>query len=193
VHRLPQVISREQVELLLQSTLNRKHRVLFMLAYGAGLRAGEACSLCIDDIDSSRMAIRVRNAKRGKERETILGPRLLQELRAYYRCFQPSGSLLFPGVRDATLPLSRQAFFKALQIAAGRIGLRQRIYPHLLRHCFATELLEDGVDLRTVQILLGHSSITSTARYIHLSEIRRRQVRSPLDRPTALSKTRIGR
>jgi site-specific recombinase XerD len=191
--KLPGVLSGGEVEQLLTAARKPVHRALFMLAYGAGLRASEACALQVEDIDSARMVIRVRNAKRNKERETILGRRLLAELRDYWRQTRPPRPYLFPGTGGAGPTMTRQAFYKALYRTAEGVGLRQRVGPHVLRHCFATTLLEDGVDLRTVQILLGHASISSTTRYLHLTEARRRAVRCPLDCRVQRPKSRLER
>jgi site-specific recombinase XerD len=156
-------------------------RTILMLAYGAGLRVSEACGLRIEDIDSKAMVLNVRNGKGGRDRTVMLGSRLLQTLRRYYRSTRPQGPELFPG-RGKRRTLTRAAVCKALKRALVRVKLNQRITPHTMRHCFATHLLEDGVDLRTVQILLGHASISTTTLYTHVTPARMGQVQSPLDR-----------
>jgi integrase/recombinase XerD len=151
-----------------------------MTMYGAGLRVSELCKLEIPDINSKRMVIHVRHAKRGRERHAMLGPRLLESLREYFRERRPSGPYLFPGYKpDACL--TRAAVAKAVQTAARTAGLKMHVHPHSLRHAFATHLLEDGVDLRTVQVLLGHASMRSTMTYVHVTAARQRAIRSPLD------------
>ncbi len=175
----PVVLSRQEVHDLLRAVLRPKERALFMTCYAAGLRISEACHLQIPDIDSKRMLIHVRHPKGGRERQTLLSPRLLQELRDYWRLERPP-LWLFPGQTPAT-PLStdfaRQVFVKACRDA----GLTKHCTPHTLRHCFATHLLEAGVDLIVLQNLLGHQSLRTTSRYTHLSTEHFRTVVSPLD------------
>jgi site-specific recombinase XerD len=151
-----------------------------MLAYGAGLRVSEICRLCIDDVDAKRMVLRIRNAKRGRERYVMLSARLLRELRAYWKATRLAGPLFFPG-RAGRPRLTRKALQKAFADAARRAGLAKRVSPHTLRHSFATHLLEAGTDLRSLQVLLGHASITSTTIYLHVSTARLQSIASPLD------------
>ena len=178
VHR-PQVFSVEEVEKLLTAGCpNLKHRAFLMTVYGAGLRLGEACHLKPAHIDSARMVIRVEEGKGRKDRYTLLSPRLLQELRAYWRAVRP-GPWLFFG-RDRARPLvegSGQAIF---DLAVERAGLPKKGGIHSLRHSFATHLLESGVEITVVQKLLGHSSLSSTVTYLHVRRERVAQVQSPL-------------
>ena len=151
-----------------------------MVLYGAGLRVSEVCALEPTDIDSQRMLIRVRSGKGDKERYVMLSPRLLATLRAYWRLRPPRGPYLFPSPRPDK-PLSRMAVFRVVRRAAHRAGLHKRVSPHVLRHCFATHLLEAGSDIRVIQVLLGHRSIRTTARYAMVSRAHVGTVTSPLD------------
>lgn len=177
---VPKVPSRAQVAQLIEGASIPKHKAMMTTLYGAGLRVGEMRRLQIGDIDSQSMVIHVREAKRYRARDALLSPRMLAVLRAYYASSRPTGPYIFPGYGTES-PLSRNAVSKAMKHAARNAGLTIHIYPHRLRHAFATHLLEDGVDLRTVQVLLGHSCLQSTMTYLHVSEARRRAVHSPLD------------
>jgi site-specific recombinase XerD len=187
-HPAPDVLSGSEVSGLLAHAPSLKHKALFMLMYGAGLRVSEACLLQVGDIDSTRMVLHVRRTKNRYDRVVPLSVRTLCTLREYYREARVKarvkarlkGSLLFPGYK-ADVPITRSAINSAMMRAVAAAGLQKHVYPHLLRHSFATHLLELGTDLRTVQILLGHRSLQSTARYTHLSEARRATLRSPLD------------
>jgi site-specific recombinase XerD len=151
-----------------------------MTTYAAGLRLSEACHLAPRDIDSQRMVIHVRHGKGGDERYVMLSERLLAVLRAYWRNARPAGEYLFVGARRGTPPSStsvRRVIRKALVAA----GIKKPVTPHLLRHSFATHLLETGTDLRTIQVLLGHRSITTTQLYTQVSTARIARTRSPLD------------
>ena len=177
---LPMVPSRAQIARLIDGASILKHRAMMVTLYGAGLRVSELCRLYIGDVDSQSMVIHVRKAKGFRARDALLSPRMVATLRRYYASCRPRGPYMFPGYR-AEAPLSRNAVSKAMTHAARNAGLDIRVYPHLMRHAFATHLLEDGVDLRTVQVLLGHSSMRSTMGYVHVSEARRQAVRSPFD------------
>ena len=178
--KLPNVMSRELVARLLEGAATIKQRAMFETLYGAGLRVGELCALHLTDIDSRSMVIHIRNAKRGRARDALLSPQLLQTLRSYFRICHPSGPYLFPG-RDSGTHITRAAVALAIRKAARKAGLTMRVHPHALRHAFATHLLEDGVDLRTLQVLLGHGSLKSTTLYVHITAARIRTIRSPLD------------
>jgi len=180
--KLPEVLTQAEVERLLMAFVSPRHRAVLMLAYGAGLRISEICHLRIADINSGAGVIHVRGAKRGRDREVMLAPRLLAELRVYYRWQRPPGPELFPGRAGAGTTLTRAGIAKALKKARVQAGLgNRRVTPHTLRHAFATHLLELGTDLRTVQVLLGHASISSTTRYVHVSTARLRSLKSPLE------------
>ena len=166
--QLPQVLSREEVSRLLTRTQFRKYRVLFMVAYCAGLRVSEIVRLRPADIDSDRMVIRIEQGKGGKDRLTLLSPRLFGELREYWRHAQP-GEYLFPSPLRSG-PLSAPALKYALTRAKPRAEIKKPGGIHLLRHAFATHMLEAGIDLHTLQRLLGHRSMRTTTRYIHLTD-----------------------
>jgi site-specific recombinase XerD len=179
----PEILSGSEVTRLLAATKSLKYQAIFMLAYGAGLRVSEVAALQTTDIDSERMLIHVRTGKTGP-RYVMLSPRVLDALRAYWRAFRPAGPHLFPGGHAANKPdtfLSRNAIHRILVKAARKAGITKTVSPHTLRHSFATHLIETGADVRTVQMLLGHASIESTAAYLHLTTARLRQVPSPLD------------
>ena len=190
--KLPTVLDATEVVKLLAAITSITHRAILMAAYGAGLRVSEACGLRVDQIDSARGVIIVRGAKRQRERHTVLSPRLLAVLRAYWKVAKPKGQYLFPGRSDSALPtISRAAVSKALKKAVAVCGLTKRVTPHTLRHSFATHLMEGGTDLRTVQVLLGHASIRSTTTYVHVTTARVAGLVSPLDRLT-LDEARAG-
>jgi site-specific recombinase XerD len=178
--KLPVVLSLDEVAQLFAAIKNFKHRALLMTAYAAGLRLSEVVALRAEGIDSRRMALRVRQGKGRKDREVMLSPRLLDVLRLYWRVVRPAG-YLFPG-RDPDRPISHSAVQRACRAALRRSGLTKRISPHSLRHSFATHLLEAGTDVRTIQILPGHSHLSTTARYTHISAARLHGTASPLDR-----------
>jgi site-specific recombinase XerD len=177
---LPDILTGGEVEQLLAQVTSIKHRTILMAAYGAGLRISEACSLETADIDSKRMLIHVRGGKRAKDRYVMLSERLLVALRAYWKAARPRGSFLFPG----TIPgraISTGAVQRVLQKVVGRAGFKKRVTAHSLRHGFATHLLETGTDIRTIQRLLGHASIQTTARYTKVTERHVGRTKSPLD------------
>lgn len=175
---LATVLSGAEIERLLEATQSAKYRAIFMLAYGAGLRVSEVRHLCVQDIDSQRGLIHIRHGKTG-ERYAPLGNRMLAALRAYWKAQHPPGPELFPGRGQRVL--SRAAINKVLTKVAHQAGIEKRVTPHTFRHSFATHLLDTGVDVRSVQVLLGHACIESTARYLHLSTQRIAGLPSPLD------------
>jgi site-specific recombinase XerD len=181
--KLPDVLSRAEVEALLSSVRSLKHRALYMTAYGAGLRLSEACGLRTGDIDRARMLIHVRAGKGRKDRYVMLSPRLLQCLESYWRAARPRGTCFFPGRGGGDKPMTRQAAHKAFHKVIATCAFKKRITPHSLRHAFATHLLEAGTDLRVIQLLLGHVRIDTTARYTHLTAPHTGRLRSPLDLP----------
>jgi integrase/recombinase XerD len=176
---LPVILSPQELAGLFQAIRHPKARVLFRTCYATGLRINEACHLQVADIDSKRMLIRVRHPKGGRERQTLLSPRLLQLLRDYWRVQRPP-LWLFPG-RTSGEPLSTEWARQILAKACQEAGLTKRCTPHTLRHCFATHLLESGVDLAIIQQLLGHQSIRTASRYAHVSTEHLRTIVSPLD------------
>lgn len=178
---LPDVLSGSEVVELLEAVESLRHRTILSVAYGAGLRINEVCSLLQRDIDSKRMVIKVRRAKGGKDRYVMLAQKLLEALRAYYRATRPPKPWLFPG-QTAGHHITPNAVRKALDKAVAKTGLKKRVTPHMLRHAFATHMLENGADIRLVQVLLGHSSIRSTQIYTHVSSTHIAKTESPLDR-----------
>lgn len=178
---LPEVLSGREVLALLEAVESPKYRAILMCAYGSGLRISEACALTPADIDSQRMVIHVRHAKRNRERYVMLGQRLLEALRLWWRVERPArDAYLFPGA-VAGNPISDSTVRAVLKKAAVAAGVEKRAYPHLLRHSFATHLLETGVDIRVIQRLLGHGSIRTTERYTHVSTAHLARTKSPLD------------
>lgn len=178
---LPRAISKKEVERLLESAGCLKHQVFFLLLYSTGLRLGEALRLRSGDIDSERMQVRVRVGKGNKGRYSLLCSELLQALRIYWRSERPSGGWLFNG-REAGSPWHERSAQHAIITARRRAGLPEHVTAHTLRHSFATHLLEDGTDLVSVQLLLGHKHIKTTARYIHLQASHFRQIPNPAHR-----------
>lgn len=178
--KLPQVLSADEVVRFLEAVPSLKTRVALTTAYAAGLRASEAVGLKVSDIDSSRMVIRVEHGKGGKDRYVMLSAQLLSILRSYWRLARPE-SWLFPG-RDESKPIDVQVLHAACRSAGAAAGLAKRVTVHTLRHSFATHLLESGTDIRIIQVLLGHSNLSSTALYTRVSSRLLRQTQSPLDR-----------
>ena len=176
---LPTVLSPEEVKRLLDATTTIKHRALLMTLYGAGLRVSEACNLAITDIDSSRMVIHVRQAKGQKDRDVMLSPVLLETLRQYCRHSRPKG-WLFPGY-GPDKPITTKAVFLMIRKAAARAKITKTVSPHVMRHSFATHLLESGADVRTIQLLLGHADLETTVVYLHVSQHHIQKTASPLD------------
>jgi len=178
---VPVVLSGTETLALLEAVESPKYRAVIMCAYGAGLRVSEACALTPADIDSKRMLIHVRNGKRGRERYVMLGQRLLEALRIWWCVERPArDEHLFSGVRPQS-HVSRHTVRTVLKKAAVAAGVEKRVTPHILRHSFATHLLEAGTDIRVIQTLLGHASIRTTARYTHVSSAHVGRTKSPLD------------
>jgi len=165
--RLPEILSREEVARLLSTEGKLRNRTLLMATYAAGLRVSEVCHLRVADIDSERMALRVEQGKGGRDRYSLLPPQLLDALRLYWRVCRPR-VWLFPQ-RHAEVPIDPGQAQKWFYTARDRAGITKKVGIHGLRHAFATHLLEAGVDLRTIQGLMGHSSLSSTQRYLHLA------------------------
>jgi site-specific recombinase XerD len=184
--RLPVVLSTEDVARLLNAAPNLKAKAALSVAYGAGLRASEVCHLKINDIDSERMIIRVEQGKGSRDRQAMLSPALLPVLRAWWREGRRLGKMLpngwlFPGL-DPIAPLSTRQLNRICKMAAADAELSKRVSMHTLRHSFATHLLEQQVDIRVIQVLLGHKKLTTTARYAHVATKTLTDVQSPLDR-----------
>jgi len=177
--RLPVILSRDEVRRLLAGARRIKTRVMLTTIYATGVRVSELVGLKVTDIDSQRMTIRVWQGKGQKDRYVMLSEKLLTVLREYWREHRPT-DWLFPGDKSGR-PLARRVVLTNCRAAARRVGLTKPVTPHTLRHAFATHLLEDGVDLRTIQALLGHRSIRTTALYTYVSPEKVRSTRSPFD------------
>jgi integrase/recombinase XerD len=178
--KLPPVMSAQEIKTLIDSIKNIKHRTVVMLLYSTGMRLSEIAHLKITDIDSKNMRIKVVQGKGAKDRFTILSETVLLELRAYYIIYKPK-EYLFNGCRPGG-PLSPRMIQHLVQTALAKAGLVSKEYTvHTIRHSFATHLVDHGTDLHTVKELLGHSTLQTTMRYLHLSPVRRQQVVNPYD------------
>ena len=177
--KLPVVLSPEEVARLLNAAPGLKYKAALSVAYGAGLRAAEVISLKIGDIDSKRMVIRVEQGKGRKDRYVMLSPHLLELLRAWWRAARPQG-WLFPG-RDPVQPMTTRQLNRACHAAAHMAELSKRVSLHTLRHSFATHLLEQNIDIRVIQVLLGHAKLDTTALYTRVATKTIREVMSPLE------------
>jgi integrase/recombinase XerD len=183
--KLPDVLSVEEVGRLLEAAPGLKYKAALGTAYGAGLRVSEVAALKVDDIDSTRMLIRVEQGKGRKDRNAMLSPQLLELLRLWWRegkrrNVMPPHGWLFPG-RSAVEPISTRQINRAVHEAAEVAGIRKRVTPHTLRHSFATHLLEQDVDIRVIQVLLGHSKLDTTALYARVATKTIRSITSPLE------------
>jgi integrase/recombinase XerD len=179
-YKPPVVLSPEEVSRLLDAVTNVRYKAALSIAYGAGLRVSEIISLKVSDIDSERMLLRVEHGKGGKTRHAMLSPQLLELLRDWWRIGRPKG-WLFPG-RDPIRPMTKRQLGVVCHAAARHAGIAKRVSLHTLRHSFATHLLEQNIDIRVIQVLLGHSSLDTTALYTRVAVNTIRQVISPLDR-----------
>ena len=177
--RLPVVLSTDEMAHFLDAVDNPKHRALLMTAYAAGLRLSEVARLRVEDIDSARMVIHIRQSKGHKDRDVMLSPRLLAILRQYWKLQRPK-PFLFPG-RTPGRPINPRTVQLVCRRALAASGLSKRVTMHCLRHSFASHLLEAGTDLRTIQVLLGHRSFSTTARYVHVATAALQSTRSPFD------------
>ena len=180
--KLPNILSREEVTRLIDAGSDPFQRTLLMVLYGTGMRRAEVARLKIADIDGQRMILHVVNGKGGKDRDLPLSPTLLETLRAYWRWLKPQ-IYLFPSRlhRDCEQPITDKIVWRACAEARKRAGIQKRVSPHLIRHSWATHLLEAGTDLRTIQLLLGHEDLETTARYLHLSQKHLHQVANPIE------------
>lgn len=184
-HKLPVVLSKEEVARLLGATGNLKHQTALSLAYGTGLRVSEVVALKVTDIDSQRMTLRVEQGKGRKDRYAMLSPILLERLRVWWRVARAQGKMLdggwlFPGL-DPIDPLSTRQLNRAVHEAAVVAKIDKRVSMHTLRHCFATHLLEQKEDIRVIQVLLGHRHLETTALYAQVATSILREVVSPLE------------
>ena len=188
--KLPVVLSPTEVVEVFEATSNLKHRAILMTIYAAGLRVSEVTHLRVSDIDSQRQVICVRQGKGHKDRQVMLSPKLLEVLRTYWRSYRPK-VWLFSG-ESLERPVSSETVRRVCRLAGEAAHLSKRISPHTLRHCFATHLLEDTVDLRRIQVLLGHRNFKTTTRYLHVSNLAVRTTVSPLERlPDAIGPTPV--
>src|SRR5215831_3623576 len=181
--RLPSVLSQDEVAHLIESANNLLDYTMLMTLYATGIRRAELCRLKVEDIDSQRMIVHIRQGKRNRDRDVPLTPKLLETLREYWRWMKPK-TYLFPGMADnsrADKPLTPKCVWLAIQNAAKRAGIKKRVSPHTMRHSFATHLLENGTDLRTIQMLLGHSDLRATSIYLHLSRFHLQAVANPAE------------
>lgn len=183
--RLPVVLSREEAVRLIAAASNLKYQTALSIAYGTGLRVGEIVGLKVDDIDSQRMTLRVEQGKGQKDRYAMLSPVLLDLLRAWWRLAHSPGKMLphgwlFPGMNPLN-PLTARQLNRAVVAAAQRAGIDKRVSMHTLRHSFATHLLEQKVDIRVIQVMLGHKKLETTSVYTHVGTRMLRDVVSPLD------------
>ncbi len=182
--KLPIILTQEEAIRLIDSASNLFHRAMLMTLYSTGMRRAELCHLQVADIDSVRMLIHIRHGKRNRDRDVPLSPKLLETLREYWRWMHPK-TYLFPGTKDgwrADKPITPKVLWEACREAAQAAGITKDVRPHLLRHSFATHLLENGADLPTVQLLLGHSDLKATSIYLHLSERHLKAAGTPIDK-----------
>jgi len=183
-NRLPTILSQEEVAQLIDAAPTAFYRTVLMTLYATGVRNAELTRLKISDVDSQRMVLHIQGGKGRQDRDVMLSPVLLEELRAHWRRLRRrSGVWLFPGNRwhSGDQPMDTKTPRHACQCAARRAGIKKKVYPHVLRHCFATHLLEAGADLHTIQILSGHHDLKETAIYLHLSQRHLHATASPLD------------
>ena len=185
--KIPVVLSPEEVARFLEAAPGVKYKAAFSVAYGAGLRVSEVAALRVSDIDSERMMLRVEQGKGRKDRHAMLSPVLLELLRDWWRIARPK-AWLFPG-RDPLQPMSTRQLNRACHAAADMAEISKRVSPHTLRHSFATHLLEQNVDIRVIQVLLGHAKLETTALYTRIATNTIRAVMSPLERLSLKPKT----
>lgn len=181
--RLPTVLSQEEVARLIDASKNLLDYTMVMTLYATGARRAELIRLKVEDIDSGRMIVHIRQGKGNRDRDVPLTPKLLATLREYWRWMKPK-TYLFPGTVNgwrADKPITPKCVWTAVHDAAKQAGIHKRVSPHTLRHCFATHLLENGTDLRTIQMLLGHVDLETTAVYLHVSRIHLQAVVNPAE------------
>ena len=164
--QLPEVLSKEEIVNIINNTNNIKHKCIVGLLYSSGLRRGELLNLNVTDIDSKRMVVKIKNAKGNKDRISILSPSILKDLQSYYKEYRPT-KYLFEGQRGAQYTAT--SVLKIISVAAKKAGIFKKVTPHMLRHSFATHLLENGTDIRHIQLLMGHSSTKTTEIYTHVA------------------------
>jgi integrase/recombinase XerD len=188
--RLPSILSQDEVARLIDSANNLLDYAMLMTLYATGVRRAELSRLKVDDIDSQRMIVHIRQGKGNRDRDIPLTPKLLKTLREYWHWMKPK-TYLFPGMVNnwrADKPLTPKCVWLAIQNAAKRAGIKKRVSPHTLRHSWATHLLENGTDLRTIQMLMGHADLRATSVYLHLS---RRHLQAVTNLAEAVSVSRL--
>jgi integrase/recombinase XerD len=178
--QLPTVLSAEEITRILDATRNLKHWTILATLYATGLRCNEIRLLKIEDVDSKRMLIHIQNGKGQTARDVNLSPALLERLRIYWRWRKPK-DWLFPSKQRPQCPMDDKSIRHLCANAGRRAGIKRHVHPHVFRHSFATHLLDQGADLRTIQVLLGHADIRTTARYLRVSMRRIQAVASPFD------------
>jgi integrase/recombinase XerD len=184
--KLPIILSQQEVSRLIDAASNLMHRAILMTLYSTGMRRAELCHLQVTDIDKERMVIHIHQGKGQRDRDVDLSEKLLETLREYWRWMRPK-TYLFPGTVNnwrADVPITGKVVWAACRQATKRAGIQKRVYPHLLRHCYATHWLESGGDLVALQKLLGHAKLEDTVKYLHLSRRHLRCVANPLDNLT---------
>jgi len=186
--KMPAVLSQDEVARLIEAAPSLKYRAALSVGYGAGLRVSEIAKLKVSDIDSARMTLRVERGKGQRERYVMLSPQLLAILREWWRAARPP-VWLFPG-QNPINPVTERQINRAMQAAAKAAGILKRVSPHTLRHSFATHLLEQGADIRVIQVLLGHAKLETTAIYTRVAVSTIREVESPLERLNLAGATR---
>jgi len=180
-HHLPDILSKQEINALIEVSSNSKHKAILATLYSSGMRLDELLNLRLCDIDTDRMVIRIANGKGNRSRDTLLAVKTLKLLRDYYTCSYPKPiKYVFEGGGKPGQPYSASSVQKVIKRAANRAGIKKNIHPHSLRHAFATHMLEQGVNLKLIQKLLGHNSLRSTMVYLHLAAIDP-SVKSPFD------------
>jgi len=178
IHSLPKYLSIDEIKRMIDLTTNQKHKCIIKLLYGCGLRLSELLNLKITDINSGNMVVHIRNSKGNKDRVVMLSNQLLEDLRKYFLAYNPK-EYLIEGQGGGLY--SEKSVQTVVKDAAVRAGIKKQVTPHMLRHSFATHLLENGTDIRYIQQLLGHSSIKTTEIYTHVTDVSKSKIKSPLD------------
>jgi site-specific recombinase XerD len=181
--QIPIVLSPDEVTRMIHATTNLRHRTILMTLYSTGMRRSELCHLRPEDIDKERMVVRIRQGKGGKDREVPLSPKLLEQLRTYYRSVKVRNGWMFPSLqtRRADQPITQKAVWHACREATRRAGITKAVHPHTLRHSFATHLFDSGAELPVIQTLLGHADPRDTMIYLHLATRKLREAPNPLE------------
>ena len=181
--QIPVVLSPEEVARMIDGTANLRHRTILMTLYSTGVRCSELCHLRPEDIDKERMVVRIRQGKGGKDREVPLSPKLLEQLRTYYRSVKRRNGWLFPSLltRSPDQPITSKTVWHACREATQRAGITKAVHPHTLRHSFATHLFDNGAELPVIQTLLGHADPRDTMIYLHLATRKLREAPNPLE------------